>query len=244
MSRRTGHLSLEEAVARLLARGPVLVGLDFDGTLAPIVDHPDLATPAPGAVDLLSALVAAEGIEVVVVSGRSLADLRRRLGDVPGVTLIGEHGNDFEDRATDPTIAELAAKVGELARELEGAVVEVKPSSVAFHYRNLPDPDARAALERIKGWAAQTNGIRILEGKKVIELTTATGSKGDAIVELAGDAGVIYFGDDVTDETVFEALGTGDIGVKVGDGPTRANYRVKDVAGVLSILERMTLPFA
>lgn len=234
-------MSLEDAIERLMSRDRVLVGIDFDGTLAPIVDHPGDAVPDQRAVEVLTDLAKRPDIEVAVVSGRALDDLRLRLGDVPGATLVGEHGNDIGSGSVkDPLIAEAAAMIYGLAQGL-GATVERKPRSVTFHYRNLGEEEAEKALVRIRAWAQDRDEVKVLEGKKVIELSTATRNKGDAIRELAGPANIIYIGDNTTDESVFEILGPDDIGVKVGDGPTAATHRVEDVDGVVAILTQIAL---
>jgi trehalose 6-phosphate phosphatase len=241
MLERSGFLRLEDAIERLMSRDRVLVGIDFDGTLAPIVDHPDDAVPDHRAVEALTDLAKRHDVEVAVISGRALDDLRLRLGDIPGATFVGEHGNDMgSESSEDPLITEAAEMIDELATSL-GATAERKQRSVTFHYRNMAEEDAERALVRIRGWAQDRDGVRVLEGKKVIELTSGTHNKGDAIRELAGSASVIYIGDDTTDETVFEVLGPDDIGVKVGDGPTAATHRVEDIDGVVAILRQIAL---
>ncbi len=235
-------MRLEQAVERLAAQGPFLLGIDFDGTLAPIVDHPDMAEPDPTALEILRDLAAREAVDVAVVSGRGLTDLQERLGDVPGATLVGEHGNDIGDHSDrDPLIGEATDMIRELAAEAGGLTVETKTSSVTFHYRGLDEEDAEPYLRRIRDWAAPRTDIHVMEGKKVIELSTATRDKGDAIRDLAGERPVIYIGDDTTDESVFEVLGDHDVGVKVGEGPTAARYRLKDVPAVVTILEKIAL---
>ena len=236
-------MSLAEAVDRLMNNAQVLVGVDFDGTLAPIVDRPDLAVPDERALDLLRRLAGEPGVAVAIVSGRGLDDLRERVGDIHGVTFIGEHGNDIEGDPVEPSpeLIEAEALVGSLHERYPAATVEKKQRSVTFHTRALGPGDTATVRDDIHQWIRGREGIDLIEGKEVFELTTATRSKGDAIRELAGDAPVIYIGDDTTDETVFEALGPGDIGVKVGDGPTAATHRVEDIGGVVAILEQIVL---
>ncbi len=242
MSERTGPLSLDDDLGRVLDSGGFLLGLDFDGTLAPLVDHPDLAVPDPRAVELIAQLASREEIDVAVISGRAKNDLRERLGEVTGVVLVGEHGNDMgEATAPNEVVSQAEAFIRELAADAGGATVEVKPNSVTFHYRHLEDEQAEPFLDRIREWSSSRDEIRMLEGKKVIELTTAKSDKGDAIKELAGDRPIVYLGDDVTDETVFEVLGPDDLGVKVGEGPTAASHRVEDVDEVVRILEKIAL---
>jgi trehalose-phosphatase len=96
-------------------------------------------------------------------------------------------------------------------------------------------------LETIKAWVERHPEVGVIEGKKVVELTTAARTKGDAILELAGGRPALYIGDDTTDETVFAVLGPLDVGIKVGEGETEAPYRVEDVDGVVTILEKIAL---
>lgn len=236
-------MTLPDAVDRLMANEGVLLGVDFDGTLAPIVDHPDDAEPDQEALRLVRQLAQGPGVEVAVVSGRSLTDLRARLGEIPGATLVGEHGNDIEGPVLEPSpvLTEAGEFVDVLQARFAGSVVEKKQHSVTFHTRHLDRDQASEAAGAIHRWMEGRDDIEVIAGKEVYELSTATRNKGDAIRELAGGRPVIYLGDDTTDETVFEALGPGDVGVKVGDGPTAAAYRVEDIAGVVTILERIAL---
>jgi trehalose-phosphatase len=234
-------LTLEQIIAETMALDSVVIGLDFDGTIAPIVEHPDLAVPDPMAVNWLQTLATMPGLGVVIVSGRAFDDLRRRLGEVPGVTLIGEHGNDYGAR--EPRSAVLEEAIGvvtDLSDRTPGAIVEVKQSSVTFHTRNVSGPRAGEALALLRRWASERKELTILEGKEILELSVANRTKGDAIMEIGSDAdAVVFIGDDKTDETVFEALGPGDVGVKVGEGDTAARYRIPGVSDVARLLEIM-----
>lgn len=225
-----------------MAMGRVLVAVDFDGTIAPLVDHPDDAVPDPEAVEYLRRLARSERAVVAVVSGRSLADLQRRLGEVPGATLVGEHGNDTgEDVAIGETI-EHANRFIDALRAGREIVVERKQRSVTFHTRTLDPAAKRNAVSALRTWAAEHPDVTLLEGKEVVELSVADRTKGDAVVELGADVDVIvYLGDDTTDESVFAVLGADDVGVKVGAGPTGARYRVDDVSGVVDVLRALAL---
>ncbi|MFZ0015195.1 MAG: trehalose-phosphatase [Acidimicrobiia bacterium] len=221
-----------------MTRGRVLLGIDFDGTLAPLVEDPADSVPNERGVELLAALAGRPNITVVVVSGRAHRDLAKRLGPVPGVTLIGEHGNDTgAERPPSPIVAD-ATRFFEVLRGESDAVIETKASSVTFHTRRLTDEEKREAAESIRIWAAEHPETTLLRGKEVLELTVANRTKGDAIRELADTAdGVIYIGDDATDETVFAVLHPDDVGIKVGTGPSAARFRVADVSEVVELLE-------
>lgn len=236
-------MNLQRAIDEIVAHPEIVVGIDFDGTIASLVDHPDLAVPDPDAVRALRILARRDGIRVLVVSGRSHAALTERLGEVDGAVYIGEHGNDTgePDSSSHRLVEEMGDLVERIARGVPGAVTERKSHSATFHYRNAPDEMTEPALEQIREWLARHPEVMVIEGKNVVELTTSARSKGDAVMELAGDDPVIYIGDDTTDESVFEVLRSGDVGVKVGSGPTAARFRVEDVAGVVAILEQMVL---
>lgn len=241
MSERSGDLT--DAIDRLMSAGSMVLGVDFDGTLAPLVDHPDDAVPDERALDLLRSISTRPDVLVAIVSGRGLADLRARVGEVAGVTYVGEHGNDVDGSSVEPnpTLDEAVALIDRLAAIHPGATVERKRQSVTFHTRSLTPAAKGEIASTIRTWADSRDDIALIEGKEVFELTAATGNKGDAMLRLAGEDPMIYIGDDTTDETVFEVLRARDIGVKVGEGETLAPYRVKDVAGVVRILEQIAL---
>ncbi len=241
MPGRARALSLEPAITRLMAHRRVLIGADFDGVLAPLAETPDLAVPDPRALALLVELAGRPGVEAAVVSGRAHADLSAMVGDMPGVILVGEHGNDMGQSFDKPDVLyEARELVDRLHDMLPGSVVEEKPRSVTFHTRRLDREQRLTASRVITDWATGRKGIELLKGKEVYELTVATRSKGDAIAELGADTdAVAYLGDDRTDETVFERLGPDDVGIKVGPGQTLAEYRVDDVDGVVEVLELM-----
>jgi trehalose-phosphatase len=234
-------LTVEQVIAETMTSDNVIVGLDFDGTIAPLVEHPDQAVADPVAVNWLQTLATMPGMQVVIVSGRTFVDLHRRLGEVPGVMLIGEHGNDYGTREPRPAVLEQAIQiVTDLGERTAGAVVEVKQLSVTFHTRGVAEPDASHALAFLREWASTRGELAVLEGKEVVELSVATRTKGDAVMELGANAdAVVFIGDDKTDETVFEALRPGDVGVKVGEGDTAARYRLSDVGEVAELLGTM-----
>lgn len=230
----------ERHLADLAAAGSLLVACDFDGTLAPIVDNPDAATALPDSVEALRRLKATDNTAVAIISGRRRDELATRFGD--DFVLIGEHGADpGTTPPSDPPSLTLARrKVDAAHAETPGSRAEHKPRSVVFHYRRVDDPDRVVARLRSEG--ERLDGITVLEGKSVLELTTSPVDKGDALVELRRihqPDRVLFLGDDVTDESVFERLGPHDLGVKVGSGRTAAVARVtgpEDVAELLRLL--------
>jgi len=166
------------------------------------------------------------------VSGRALDVLRELSGMPDSVHLVGSHGAEFNTGFTQTVdtalLAEIVDSLTEIANRYPGAAVETKPASAALHVRNASAADGEAALaaarEAGKQWAAEPT-----EGKAVLEFAVVTTSKGSAIDVLRerDDAtAVVFLGDDVTDEKAFARLRDGDVGVKVGPGPSAAQYRV------------------
>jgi len=235
------------AVAAALPR-PLLVGLDVDGVLAPIVAHADDAVLLPGMLEAVSVL--ATRATVAVVSGRTVADLER-FGFPDHVEVFGLHGME---RSGERTI-ELAdeerrrlERLHALARDAadragDGAWVEVKPASVVLHVREAHPDDAARSSADLRAVAADVTGAHVLPGKGVVELLTRATSKALAVEELraeVGAAGVVFAGDDRTDEEVFEALdGTG-CSIRVGPGETLATHRLAGPPEVLAFLTALT----
>jgi trehalose 6-phosphate phosphatase len=235
---------LEEALAALSGRRPLLVASDYDGVLARLRDDPSDAVPEPGVADVLARLAVVDGVTVALVSGRGVADLRTTSGLTGPYRWVGSHGAEFDG----PLTGELAARRDALAALLAPAVsgtaaarLEVKPASVAVHVRQVADRAAAAALlDRVRTLA--DSSLTMKPGKDVLELAVTGADKGSALLRLAGELGTaatVYLGDDVTDEDAFRALGATDVTVKIGEGETAARYRVPDPAGALVVLERL-----
>lgn len=243
MSERPGALTTTEVALDVLRSNRALLGLDFDGTMSEIVVDPPDAEPYPGVVDSLGSIAQYPTTDVVVISGRPLSDLKDRLGNVSGLQLIGEHGNDVGGPGSkrDPDVEAAEAFVRRQARNVGGAFVESKAHSVAFHYRNAEAEPSERVIEQIQAYASQSS-LSVLHGKKVIELSVGTETKGSAVSKLAGhDKRIVYIGDDVTDETVFDVLKVGDVGIKVGPGETNAEHRLPNVAAVAELLDQVVM---
>jgi len=235
------------AVAAALPR-PLLVGLDVDGVLAPIVAHADDAALLPGMLEAVSLL--ATRATVAVVSGRTVADLER-FGFPDHIEIFGLHGME---RSGERTI-ELAddersrlERLHALARDAadqagEGAWVEIKPASVVLHVREArPEHAARSAAD-LRAVAADVTGAHVMPGKGVVELLTRATSKALAVEELRAElsaGGVVFAGDDRTDEEVFAALDGAGCSIRVGPGDTVATHRLAGPPEVLVFLNALS----
>lgn len=224
----------------------LLVTSDYDGTLSNIVRDRERAIPVDGAREALHGLAALPDTHVALISGRGRGDLGRVSGFGAPIELIGSHGVEFEHGFDPPLTAAQHALQRELKEELMGLcgrfpalTCEVKPGSLAIHYRDAPLEQSAAALDAIDRGPARREGVQLRYGLEVVELTVVSGSKGDAIRRLQAfhePTATVFIGDDVTDEDGFDALGADDLAVKVGLGVTKALHRVAEPSDVSELL--------
>ncbi|MEW6658579.1 MAG: trehalose-phosphatase [Thermodesulfobacteriota bacterium] len=226
--------SILAAVTALPQGRRLLLFLDYDGTLVEIAPRPELARPAPQLIQVLTRLISLLSQAVVVVSGRPLADLQELL-PIPGLNYLGCHGaqgllggrpwNLEVPGGSKEEQEELAKQLTRNLTGLEGWWLEIKPSGFALHYRQAQPEEERRIMAVLEPWLRQVvQGGRhqVLRGKKVVEILPQGVSKGAAIrkiLVLPQFSGLfpVYLGDDVTDETAFQALQGRGLTVKVGD---------------------------
>ncbi|MFC7493343.1 MULTISPECIES: trehalose-phosphatase [unclassified Nocardioides] len=221
------------------AASRAVVGLDFDGTLAPIVDDPEQAHIHPDASDVIVDL-AGEVAGIAVITGRparqvldlgGLEDVGRRLGDAGSdLHVFGQYGNErwssTNRRILSPRppkgLATFERDLPALLRRHDAAdaYVEDKGLAVAVHTRRLPDRDA--AFQRLLpaiGDLAKRCDLVVEPGRNVIEVRSPGMHKGLAVHALVDeiDAGAFLFaGDDLGDLEAFEAIGE----LRAGGMPT------------------------
>jgi len=225
---------------------PLLIGLDIDGVLSPLVDHADDARLLPGIADVLERLVARDGVTVAAVSGRALQSMRT-FGLPKVMQLVGSHGMEAADQPFRSLDADERARLDMLIALADeaalaagtGGWVEHKQASVAVHTRTAHQSTGRAALQQLALRAGEIEGATIKPGSDVLELFARHASKGTAIAALsiaATAACTVFVGDDLTDEEAFAALSEGDLAIKVGTASTIATRRLRDPAAVLEFL--------
>ncbi|KAA0022009.1 trehalose-phosphatase [Antrihabitans cavernicola] len=246
MSAQDLSLELRRALATIARTPRLLVASDYDGTVAPIVSDPEKAFPHAESVRALRALSGLSATTAAVISGRALRDLAT-LSRLPiEVQLVGSHGSEFDvgfvhaiDNDAKQLLDELVAELHAVAAANEGVTVEHKPASVALHVRNATPEIAHRALKRVRQGAASWVGVQVTEGKAVIELAVIATDKGAALDILRHQeaaSAAVFIGDDVTDEKAFRRLHGPDIGIKVGDGDSLAEYRVSSTEEVSTVL--------
>jgi trehalose 6-phosphate phosphatase len=231
-----------EGSAPLPSRGAAwALFLDIDGTLLDLATTPDAVAVPGGLPPLLDALTRGLSGALALISGRSLAAID---GLFPGGRdAAGNHGAEWrlQGRVSadlDAWPEDLAAELEQAARPLAGVLVERKACALALHYRQAPDQ--AAAVEELAAAAvrAAPTPLRLLHGKRVIELVPAGASKGKAIegfMQCPPYTGrtPVFVGDDLTDEEGFPTVRRmGGIGIHVGVRATAAQHRLASPAAV------------
>lgn len=205
--------------------------LDFDGTLAPIVERPGDARPLEGVVDLVEKI--SKYIPVGVISGRGLDDVRKRFG-ADGIYYAGSHGMEIltphGERHEPEKVQELSeeidrqrARLHEIFDDVDGVELEEKRFGMAVHFRR--NPEARQQVERALNAAVEDHPrLKVGEGKMVRELQPDLDwHKGTALrfiwqkIPRGESCFALYLGDDVTDEDAFEEIGDDGMGILVAE---------------------------
>ena len=237
---------------RLRTAEHLLLMLDFDGTLAPIVPHPPDARIPAETRGILRALAHCPRVTMAIVSGRSAGDVRSLAG-LGGIHYFGSHGRERirpgsnAVEADDRGRSAIAAVCGRLATDLAdvtGFEVENKGQSAAAHYRNANPADYQRIAESVHRVIGLDSALRASPGKMVFDITLADGiDKGIAATTLLHEIGglAIYFGDDTTDETAFQALPQESVTVFVGpsNSSSSARFRVGDPWEVATALTKI-----
>jgi trehalose 6-phosphate phosphatase len=222
--------------------------LDVDGTLVAIAPTPEAVRVEPGLLALLERLRQANDGALALVSGRGLASIDALFRPLI-LPAAGLHG--WERRRADGTLASLGEpteilaplrpRLAQFAATRAGLLFEDKGGSLAVHYRRAPHYGA-TVCRFARELAAAEPRLRLIEGRKVVELVPRGSDKGEAIAEFLAEppfAGRIpvYAGDDTTDEDGFVAVNRlGGLSIKVANPEGRgrhgsaARYRLPSIA--------------
>ncbi|NJY62707.1 trehalose-phosphatase [Salinimicrobium sp. CDJ15-81-2] len=237
------------------SRHKPMLFLDFDGTLAPIVEHHADAAISEEMKALVKDL--AKVYPVAVISGRGLADVKQRV-DLPGLYYAGSHGYEIsgpdgffkeneEAQQVLPLFDELEPILKEELKNVEGVDFERKKFTLAVHYRQVKQEQEQKVHQVVNRILKQFPRLTGAGGKKVIEIRPDIDwHKGKAVEflkrELSDekDPFSIYVGDDVTDEDAFREVQHG-LGILVGEHSqkTYADYSLQDIEEVKILFNRL-----
>lgn len=229
--------------------------LDFDGTLAPIVEHPDaVSVPEPTHIALTQ--LAEQTGALAIVTGRSIADIDRFLAPL-AVPVAGVHG--LERRSADGTIqgspinqhalADVSARLRHFIELHPGLLLEPKRGSIALHFRKRGDLAEACAIEVAEATAPYPD-LSVLPGKMVLEIKGGSATKGNAIEAFMTEEPFVgrqplFVGDDVTDERAFPVVQQmHGLTVKIGEGETTAGFRCASSTGFSDWLSELAGHFS
>jgi trehalose 6-phosphate phosphatase len=244
-----------------------VVALDYDGTLAPIVDRPEDAVPAPGALEALGRLARTVGA-VALITGRPAREVVRlarldRAPDLVSLQVLGQYGlqrwdarsGRFESPEALPGVDVARRRLPSLLADApDGVAVEDKDQALVVHFRRAADPDAAlASLREPLTSLASEVGLEPHPGRRVLELRPPGFDKGGALRELLHRRearSVLFAGDDLGDLPAYDAVeaareaGTPGVLVcsrspEVTELVERADLVVDGPEGVVDLLSRL-----
>lgn len=246
-------------IKELLNNKFILLLLDYDGTLTPIVATPSKAIIHKDTKELLKKLSRSSYCKTGIISGRKLEDIKNIVG-LDGIIYAGNHGLEIEgpkikfESQISPRLKSIICNIAINMRKrlsgIKGALIEDKGLTLSIHYRLVGKKDVPAfekiIFEVINPYIARDK-IKVNSGKKVYEIKPPVKwDKGKAALRflsrqqfISGVKNVlpIYIGDDVTDEDVFKALKRKGLTVFVGKpGNSKADYYLKNTEEVTKFL--------
>ena len=245
----------DELRSWLVTQPRLLIGCDFDGTLAPLAEHAAHAYLPEANRNALRELAQLPGIQLAVISGRSLSDVAERV-NLPGLLYAGNHGLEMKTiegsivtalgaEAGRWALAQVLHKLEPLLASIPGAWIEDKRFTASVHYRQANEADHARLEEAVKAAVVAYSELALRPGKLIWEIRPATlWHKGSALAwcmnqcKLSSQA-TAFVGDDVTDEDAFEVLPDG-WSFYVGNAmPANAKVHIEDVQDTVRLLQWM-----
>ncbi len=243
-----------DTLCHAMARGRLVIFLDYDGTLTPIVPRPEDAHLPPDMHTALADL--ARRCPVAIVSGRDLKDVQTRV-DLTSLYYAGSHGFEIAGpeglhdiyepaRAFLDALDDAESMLQIRLSDCAGVQLERKHFTIAIHYRHVQETKVSTVLDMVSSVQQAFPTLRQTGGKKVLELRPQLEwDKGTALYWLLDVMGMkrdtvlpVYIGDDVTDEDAFSAIQQQGVGILVADEPrqTAARYQLPNTQAVHDFL--------
>ncbi len=246
----------------------LLLFLDYDGTLTPIVKKPHQAKLPNARRSFLKKISKDKNVIVTIVSGRMLSNLKEMVR-IPKIFYIGNHGFEISGPKTKfvhhkalaakPILREIKNELAKRLKGIKGIIIEDKILTLCLHYRLVSKKDFNKAEKIFKDITApylKSKKIRITHGKKVFEIRpNVRWDKGQAVLWFLNKKAPqqargkrifpVYIGDDTTDEDAFKVLKKRGVTFRVGRTTnTHAKHFLKNVDQVYALLEALALKFS
>jgi trehalose 6-phosphate phosphatase len=244
-----------EIKARIQTAQRVYVMVDYDGTITPIAQRPELATLTNKTRKLLRSLANEQRCILAIVSGRRLSEIRTYV-DISNAYYVGNHGLEIFGPRIDfvyPRAKALSALLPPIRRELRktigaipGVFIENKGFSLSVHYRAAKAIYFPQLEESVRRAVKGNSALKVAYGKKIIEIRPRLpwnkGKGGKWLIKSLGEGLPIYAGDDYTDEDAFRCLSRG-ITILVSETPSHSDAKyyvrnVRELTRFLNILSR------
>jgi trehalose 6-phosphate phosphatase len=246
----------DEALTAIAATPRLVIALDFDGTASPLVDEPMAARALPEVKAQLDRLATVPDTFIAYVSGRSMNDLQEITEHTTesSIALAGSHGAQYwfpgdadagaqDDVAEEGTREELWSAAQPIVDRYENVRLEPKSFGMGIHTRQAaPEVEVAVFAEIDALMAERFPQWRRRAGNRVLEFSSRAEGKDaamDALREHFDATGILFAGDDVTDEDAMRALRPGDLGVRVGPGESAATLRVENPQQMAALLEAL-----
>lgn len=250
------HLQKEDLIKKFREAENKLILLDYDVTLVNYELIPENAVLSDHLDDILNKLIIKPQTNVFIVSGRAHRDIDKLLDHLP-IDIIAEHGAMKKENGVwknqinsdvewKKTIIDI---LNQITFACPKSSIEEKKFSLAWHYRNA-EPESgylhsRALIRDLEKVIHSLN-LKILDGKKVVEILTNDIGKGKAVKKLTEQVKydfILSVGDDTTDEEMFEFFlnNSGAFTIKVGNGDTCARHKLANIDEVALLLKQLAL---
>lgn len=240
----------------------ILLLLDYDGTIVPIARRPEQALIPPRSKKLLQQLSKNRNCEVMIVSGRTIADVKRMAG-LRNIIYSGNHGLEVEGpkikfKSFIPArykkiLKKIKSQLQEDLSSIPGAWVEDKGATLSVHYRLVPSkkiPAVKTIFQENTIVDRLRKDIKTKSGKMVLEIKPPVAwDKGKIVLWLLARQAFlsedqkllpVYVGDDVTDEDAFRALQNKGLTICVGQSKdTLAQYYLNNSQEVFKFLQEV-----
>lgn len=247
-----------EQLFKIKGNRQLIVCLDYDGTMSPIVSDPDAAVLPEENRKIINQL--SKITSVVAISGRDLQDLKSKI-EIDSIIYAGSHGFDITgpdnlkmvhecEKDITPALDDAEKKLNEVLNNIKGVKIERKKFAIAVHYRNVEEDElVGSVIHKVQKIADSQKILKTGGGKKIMELKPdIEWNKGYALTWLQNKMNwnlekyfIIFIGDDLTDEDGFKSVKDDGIGILVGSHgeESAATFALKDTKEVTAFLEQL-----